>query len=285
MKFLVSLFISITLISSAAFSQDSSSTLASIKQTGKIKIGYRQSEPPMSFDDKEGNPIGYSIDLCKRIASNVGAHLGKEIGIEYVPVTAENRFSSVAEGKIDILCGSTTKTISRSKLVDFTQPTFVTGASFITLKGGEFKELAELDGKKIGVVQDTTTEATLKMLLKDTLTNADVITYSSAKEALDGLRKGDIATYTSDQVVLIGLLVTAEDKDNFTISPQVYSFEPFALAVRRNDSDFRLLADSALSQLNRTGQIIQIYGKWFGGFTKEMPPLHQALFQLNATPE
>ena len=261
------------------------STLEQVKNTGKIRIGFRESEPPMSFLDKEGNPIGYSIDLCKRIAAGVKAAVGKEVSIEYVPVTAKDRFTAIAEDKIDILCGSTTKTLSRSKLVDFTQLTFVTGASLMTLKGKEFSELSALDGKKVGVVRDTTTHKTLKLLLKETLTNAEVVTYDTAKDALAALRKEDIAAYSSDQVVLIGLLITAEDKDNFSIAPQVFSFEPFALAVQRNDADFRLVADSVLSKLNRTGQIEQIYNKWFGGFAKERPALHDALYQLNATPE
>lgn len=285
MKYILLLLLTFSLIGTTSAIADSSSTLDSIKKSGKIKIGYRQSEPPMSFEDENGNPVGYSIDLCKRIASNVSTTIGKEVEIEYIPVTSENRFSAVSSGKIDILCGSTTKTLSRSKKVDFTQNTFVTGATFMTLAGKQFNELAELDGRKVGVVKGTTTEETLKQLLKETLTNAEVVTYDSAKEALDGLRGGEIRAFTSDQVVLIGLVITAEDQDNFAIAPQVFSFEPFALAVKRNDADFRLIADSALSQLYRTGQILQIYSKWFGGFAKEMPPMHQALYQLNSTPE
>ena len=285
MKYILLLLMTFSLIGTSSVSADSSSTLDSIKKSGKIKIGYRQSEPPMSFDDENGNPVGYSIDLCKRIASNVSTTIGKEVEIEYVPVTSKDRFSAVSSGKVDILCGSTTKTLTRREKVDFTQNTFVTGASFMTLAGSQFNELAQLDGAKVGVVKDTTTEVTLKKLLKDTLTNAEVVTYNTADEAMDALRNEEIRAFTSDQVVLIGLVITAKDQDNFAISPQVFSFEPFALAVKRNDADFRLVADRALSQLNRTGQILQIYNKWFGGFAKEMPPMHQALYQMNSTPE
>ena len=284
MRALLTSILFVVFSSSSAIAVDTS-TLEQIKQTGKIRVGFRESEPPMSFLDNEGNPIGYSIDLCKRIAAGVKAAVGEEVSIEYVPVTAKDRFTAIAEDKIDILCGSTTKTLSRSKLVDFTQLTFVTGASLMTLKGKEFSELSALDGKKVGVVRDTTTHKSLKLLLKETLTDAEVVTYDTAKDALAALRKEDIAAYSSDQVVLIGLLITAEDKDNFSIAPQVFSFEPFALAVQRNDADFRLVADSVLSKLNRTGQIEQIYNKWFGGFAKERPALHDALYQLNATPE
>jgi ABC-type amino acid transport substrate-binding protein len=268
-----------------AFGHETPNTLDQIKQTGKIRIGFRESEPPMSFLDKEGNPIGYSIDLCKRIVVGVKSAIGKEVKVEYVPVTANSRFDALVENKIDILCGSTTKTLSRSKRVDFTQLTFVTGASLMTLKEEGFNELSALDGKKIGVVRDTTTLETLKSMLKETLTDAEVVTFNTAPEALDSLRKGNIAAFSSDQVVLIGLVITAEDADNFSLSSQVFSFEPFALAVKRNDADFRLVADSVLSKLNRTGQINQIYEKWFGGFSEERPPLHNMLYKLNATPK
>ena len=284
MRILLTTILFVVFVSPGAIAGDTP-TLDQIKQTGKIRIGFRESEPPMSFLDKEGNPIGYSIDLCKRIVVGVEAAVGKEIEIEYIPVTAKNRFTAVTENKIDILCGATTKTLSRSKLVDFTQLTFVTGASLMTLKGGEFNELSALDGKKVGVVSNTTTHETLKLLLKETLTDAEVVTFESATDAIASLRKAEIAAFSSDQVVLIGLLITSEDKDSFSIAPQVFSFEPFALALQRNDADFRLVADSVLSKLNRTGQIEQIYNKWFGGFSKERPPLHGVLYQLHATPE
>ena len=285
MRFLLVSILFLAFTNTGVIASDSSNTLNQIKQSGKIRLGFRETEPPMSFLDNDGNPIGYSIDLCKRIAAGVKAAIGKDVTIEYVPVHAKDRFTAIQENKIDILCGSTTKTISRSKLVDFTQLTFVTGASLMTLKGGEIDELSALDGKKVGVVRDTTTHETLKLLLKETLTDAEAVTFETAGEALDALRKKEIAAFSSDQVVLIGLLITSEDRENLSIAPQVFSFEPFALAVPRNDADFRLVADSVLSKLYRTGQIEQIYNKWFGGFAKERPTLHEALYQLNATPE
>ncbi|UCE88306.1 MAG: transporter substrate-binding domain-containing protein, partial [Pseudomonadota bacterium] len=174
---------------------------------------------------------------------------------------------------------------SRSELVDFTQLTFVTGASLMTLKSSNLHDLTSLGGKKIGVVRNTTTVDALNALLKETLTDAKVIKVASASDGLDKLRKGEIDAFSSDQVVLIGLAATAEDIANFVISSEVFSFEPFALAVRRNDADFRLVADRVISHLYRTGQILPIYEQWFGRFAKERPPVFDALYQLNATPE
>ena len=122
----------ITSLSSAA---EQLSTLEQIKQTGKIRIGYRQSEPPMSFRDNDGNPVGYSIDLCTRIATAVKTKLGMaDLAVDYIPINSQNRFTALVENKIDILCGSTTKTLSRSELVDFSQLTFATGASLMSLR-------------------------------------------------------------------------------------------------------------------------------------------------------
>ena len=261
-------------------------TLKQIKDSGTIRIGYRQSEPPMSFVDPSGKPVGYSIDLCQRIATAAKMEVGAaNLNVEYVPVTAADRFTALADNKIDILCGSTTKTLSRRELVDFTQLTFVTGASLLSLGDDKIAAIADLQGKKVGVVKGTTTIDVLEDALKASLTDAEVVPVESASDAVLSLMSGKIDAFSSDQVVLIGLVLASEDKGDFFISTELFSFEPFALAVRRNDADFRLVADRALSHLYRTGQIGQIYRKWFGGFSKKAPAALAALYRLNATPE
>ena len=265
--------------------QELTGTLQQIKKSGQIRIGYRVSEPPMSFSDKDGNPAGYSIDICKAIVSKVEKKIGGDVKAEYVPVTADGRFRALKDNKIDILCGSTTKTLSRSELVDFTQLTFVTGASLMTLKDNKTLDSAGFDGTKIGVVKATTTEAALKKLIQDTSTNAEIVLFNSAKESIDALRKKKIDAFSSDQVVLIGIITKVDDPKSFVISSSVFSFEPFALAVRRNDSDFRLIADRVISDLYRSKKILEIYDKWIGKFTQQRLPIFDAMVKLNATPE
>ena len=265
--------------------QELTGTLQQIKKSGQIRIGYRVSEPPMSFLDKDGNPTGYSIDLCKCIVTEVENKIGADVKVEYVPVTAERRFKALGDNKIDILCGSTTKTLSRSELVDFTQLTFVTGASLMTLKDNKAHDSDGFDGKKIGVVKATTTAVELKKLIRETSTDAEVVLFNSAKESIDALRKKKIDAFSSDQVVLIGLALKEHDPMNFVIKSDVFSFEPFALAVRRNDADFRLVADRVISDLYRSKKIFEIYDKWIGEFTRQRPSLFNAMIQLNATPE
>jgi glutamate/aspartate transport system substrate-binding protein len=261
-------------------------TLDQIKQSGKIRIGYRVSEPPMSFLDENGKPIGYSIDVCSRIVTAVKTKLGNtSIAVEYVPVDSSTRFPMLTDNSIDILCGATTKTLSRGEIVDFTQLTFVTGASLLSLKSAPVAGVADLQGKKVAVVKDTTTIDALEGALKEALIEAQVVPVASAAEGFAALQNGQVNAYSSDQVVLIGLLLTTTDRDNFVISNELFSYEPFALAVRRNDSDFRLVADRVLSHLYRTGDVVQIYEKWFGVIQGQMPSALQAMYRLNSTPE
>ena len=175
-------------IASPIAAQELTGTLQQIKKSSQIRIGYRVSEPPMSFEDKDSNPTGYSIDICKSIVTEVKKEIGANVKVEYVPVTAKERFKALVENKIDILCGSTTKTLSRSKLVDFTQLTFVTGASLMTIKNNSAHDSDGLDGKKIGVVKATTTAFELKKLIRETSTDAEVVLFNSAKESIDALR-------------------------------------------------------------------------------------------------
>ncbi len=275
----------VVLFSGPLAAQELTGTLQQIKKSGHIRIGYRVSEPPMSFLDKDGKPTGYSIDLCKCIVTEVENEIGGNVKVDYVPVTAEGRFKALGDNKIDILCGSTTKTLSRSKLVDFTQLTFVTGASLITLRDSKARDSAGFNGKKIGVVKDTTTAVVLKKLIRETSTDAEIVLFNSAKEGIDALRKKKIDAFSSDQIVLIGIASKAHDPMSFMIDPNVFSFEPFALAVRRNDADFRLVADRVISDLYRSKKILEIYNKWVGEFTGQRPPIFDAMVQLNATPE
>ena len=275
----------IVFFASPLFAQELTGTLQQIKKSGQIKIGYRASQPPMSFLGKDGNPTGYSIDLCKDIVAEVETKIGSDVKVEYVPVTAEERFKALRDNRIDILCGSTTKTLSRSEFVDFTQLTFVTGASLMTMRSNKQLDSAGFAGKKIGVVKDTTTAVALKKLIQETSTDTKIVLFNSTKKGINALRKKKIDAFSSDQIVLIGIISKMHDPMNFVIDPNVFSFEPFALAVRRNDSDFRLVADRVISDLCRSKKILPIYNKWIGDVTGGRLPIFDAMIRLNSTPE
>ncbi len=286
MKYVFALITIISILVSGPVSAENLSTLAQIKNSETIRIGYRESEPPMSFLDKDNQPVGYSVDLCSLIVNKVKSELkNPNIATKYVPVTASNRFDALVNNSIDILCGATTKTLSRAELVDFTQLSFVTGASLLSLASSKVNGVSELQGKKVAVVKDTTTIDTLTKTIKELGSDAIVVPVNSAAEGVNALVKGEVDAFSSDQIILIGLLLTHESPEQFAIAGEVFSYEPFALAVRRNDAEFRLIADRVLSELNRSGNITPIYLKWFGGYLKEVPALLDAMYVLNSTPE
>ena len=224
-------------------------TLKRINDTGQMNLGFREAEPPMSFRDQSGDPVGYSVDLCEHIFAAVKQNLGRsDLKLNYVPVTAENRFTSIESGKIDILCGATTKTIGRSERVGFTQLTFVTGASLLSMAESKIDSVLDLKGKRVAVVSNTTTIEVLNATLNTTLTDADVVPVGSATEGMDLLDKGEVEAFSSDQVVLIGQVLARGGVQKYAVSQELFSFEPFALAVARGDPDFQLVADRALSR-------------------------------------
>jgi len=258
-------------------------TLKRIDETGEMNLGFRQDQAPMSFDRGDGIAVGYSVDLCKYIASMVVETLGKTtIKVNFVPVTAATRFEAIQSGKIDILCGATTKTLSRAAIVGFTQPTFVTGGSLLARKGSTIKQVSDLAGKRVAVVDNTTTIETLERALTKLEVKAEVIPVTSTSQGMNLLDSGEVDALAADQVVLIGQVIARDGRERYALANQLYSLEPFALAIPRGDADFQLVADTALSRLYRSGEIDKVFNAWFGIFGEEQPDMLKALYRLHA---
>ena len=156
-----------------------------LKAAKTIRIGYRDDKPPMSYVNHKKQLMGYSIDLCEHIVAAVKNKLqDPDILTKYVRVNASTRFEALSDNSIDILCGATTKTLSRSEIVDFTQHTFITGAALLSLNNFQIKKVSDLAGKKIAVVKDTTTLASLAKMLASAGSDAKIIQVKSAEEAM-----------------------------------------------------------------------------------------------------
>jgi len=261
-------------------------TLKRINDSGEINLGYRVDQPPMSFDDGSNKAAGYSVELCKHIAVAVQRKLARiDIGINYIPVTAESRFQAIQSGEIDILCGATTKTLSRAEIVGFTQPTFVTGGDLLSHRDAAVENLEGLEGKRVAVVVNTTTMVSLNKAIQQLAIDVEVVSVGSTREGMDLLESKKIDAFAADQVVLIGQIISRGGREQYGITNELYSFEPFALVVPRGDADFQLVADRVLSLLNRSGAIVDVYKRWFGSFGKNLPSGLKALYQLNSTPQ
>jgi len=272
--------------SSDLSAKDAETTLQKIARTGEFVIGYRTDASPLSYENAQGEPSGYSVDLCRRIAAQVKSNLGRnDIETKFVPIPSSERISAVAKGKVDIECGSTTVTLTRQEKVDFTLPTFVTGGSVLSLKKSGIQDMSGLSGKKVGVVKGTTTVEQLKAYLQQNLIDAEVVILDNRKDGMLGLERGGIDGFASDQIVLIGQVIEALSPNQYSLVSETFSYEPYALVVRRNDADFRLVANKAIVQIYRSGQHIQIYNKWIGRIGIQPPPILVAMYQLNTLPE
>ncbi|MGF1630166.1 MAG: amino acid ABC transporter substrate-binding protein [Kiloniellaceae bacterium] len=258
-------------------------TLDRIRDGGAIKLGYRLDAAPFSFADDAGLPAGYSVALCQVVARAVRAQLQREdIRIEYVPVTTENRFDLVQAGDIDLLCGASSVTLERRERVDFSLLTFVTGSSVLYRKDGPANFL-DLVGQKVGVRAGTTTEEGLEGALQEAGIEVEVVEVESHDEGLRALESGELAAYFADRAILMLLGSNAANPGNLILSDRFFSYEPYALAMQRGDSDFRLLVDSALARLYRSPDITKIYNANFG--SGRMSDLLRAVFTLQALPE
>lgn len=286
MRVVLCAVLAVTLFFSQELAAETGGTLARIKSTGTIVIAHREASPPFSFLNDQKQPAGYSVDLCLRIAKAVKDHLGlAELETRYVAASAENRLQQVADGTADIECGNTTNTLSRQETVDFTNTIFITGASLLARPESNITSLADLRGKTVTVVEGTTTESVLAARLKRELIDAEVVKVKDHDAGLAGLEAGTAAAHAGDQLVLIGLAKAAKQPGRFALASEVFSYEPYALAVRRNDADFRLVANRALAQLYRSGEIGEIYERWFGDWGGKPSKLLLAMYALNALPE
>lgn len=282
MKMSVSLFLLLLFVFPVA-AQEYTGTLSEIKKSGKVRIGYRTSLPPMSYENNKGVPEGYSIDLCSAIVRDVEKTLNRDIAIEFIAVNTKNRFDALTANEIDILCGAATETLGRRVQVDFTQHIFVTGGAYLIRRGDNIKN--NFSGKKIGVTKNTTTAKSLKELFEEAGVDAQIVQFSTTTEGFNSLLDKEVDAFSADQVVLLGLLTAARNMGEFSILPDLFTYEPIALAVRRNDADFRLVADKVISKLYRTGGIQKIYERWFAGLPGVQPSALQAMYQLNSLPE
>jgi len=226
------------------------------------------------------------VELCKRIATAVKDQLKlKDLKTTLVPLTSEDRLDAIINNRADIECGATTITLARSEKVDFTLMTFVTGGGLLSLANSGVDSLAGLAGKSVAVVTGTTSQAALQKYLQKNLIDAKVVAVPDRSEGMKQLQAKKVDAFASDQIVLIGEILSAPDPRAYSLGRDLFSYEPYGLVVRRNDADFRLVADRALAQLYRSGQIEGVFNRWFGEIGVQPTPVLQAMYQLQALPE
>jgi ABC-type amino acid transport substrate-binding protein len=281
----LALALSAAALSAAAPAQAESAALNRIKDAGVINLGYRDNSAPFSFRGTDGKPAGYSIDLCSRIANAIMSELKmKSLRVNWVPLTSQTRLKAVAEGKVDMECGMTTVTMGRQKEVDFSNLIFVDGGNALLREDATLRRPADLTGRKIAVQGGTTTEQVLRRALKLQRVDAEVVVVKTPAEGLAMVEGGTAAAFAGDRIALVQLAKHARDPDKLQMLEQDYSYEPYAIALPRGDSDLRLVVNRELARLFRSGDISEVMNHWFGALGGPSLLL-TAMVYLNSIPE
>jgi ABC-type amino acid transport substrate-binding protein len=259
-------------------------TIDKLRQEKTIRLAVRDDAPPFSFRNANGQPAGFMVDLCRVVVTNLTSQLNlSELNVVYIPVTAANRFEAIESGKADLLCEPTTNTLSRREHVDFSIATFIDGASLLVSGDGP-SEFAALAGKKIGVLGGTTTEQSLRDTLASTHIQAEVIPAKTHEEGLKMLDSGTVAAYFADRAILAYLAAKSNEAGKLRLANNYLSLEPYALALPRGDSDFRLAVDRALSRIYKSGGIAAVFANTFGAQLQPSDTL-KTLYLISALPE
>ena len=277
--------IALLLIASTGSATGASRTLERIRADGVIHLGYRAFAAPFSFKDRDGSIRGYSAELCTRVAAAIQKQLGlAALKVEWSAVNAADRLDAVSKGKVDIECGTTTMTLARYEQVDFSLPTFVEGGSVLTRADAKIRELPDFGGKRIAVIAGTTTESALRRELAAAGARSELVTVNGPDAGMALLVSGKVDGYAGDRTVLASLRARSEDPSKLAMLDSDFSFEPYALVVRRDDPDFRLAVNRALVEIYRRGDIDDIFYRWLGSLGRPGPLLH-SMFYLNTLPE
>jgi glutamate/aspartate transport system substrate-binding protein len=264
-------------------------TLKKIKDTGVVTLGHREASVPFAYIGPQGKPIGYTMDLCYKIVDRIKADLNMpKLKVKLVPTNPQTRIPLLANGTIDMECGSTTNNLTRSKQIDYLAITFITGTKLAVKKGSGIQQIEDLNGKRIALALGTTNEKAVKRVMQEHNINIKIHSVKDHPQGWLALETGRVDAYATDHVLLYGLISKSKNPQDYEVVGRFLSYDPYGIMVRRDDSAMRLLGNTVLADLMRSGEMQKIYDKWFNpGPTKiNMPisPALQAAFAIQALP-
>jgi glutamate/aspartate transport system substrate-binding protein len=245
-------------------------TLAKVKSSGTFTIGHRDASIPLSYYDDKQRPIGYSMDLCAKVVDAVKKELNMpKLEVKYQLVTSANRIPLLANGTVDIECGSTTNNADRQKQVSYLPTTFVTANRIVYKKNSGIKKLGDLKGKTLVSTAGTTNIKGVTEINAAKNLGVNIVSANGHAEAFLMVETGRAAAFAMDDILLAGLVATSKTPGDFEISEEALSVEPYGIMVRKDDPKFKALADKVIKDLMASGEINKIYDKWF---MKPIPP-------------
>ena len=241
-----------------------SPTLANIKKTHVVRLGYRESSPPFSFLDQANRPIGYSLELCEAIVDEIGVAVDDvNLRIEYVKVTSDDRIPAVVQNKIDLECGSTTANAERGKQVAFSPLMFVAGTKLMVPKASTISAPTDLKGKTVVVTKGTTNEQAMHNVDKKFTLGLNIVTSPDHEQSYQMLVDGKADAFATDDILLYGLIARHKSQDKFKVTGDYLSYDPYGIMFRKGGPQLTAVVERAFRKLGSNHDLIPLYNKWF----------------------
>jgi len=239
----------------------SQGTLERINQSGTLTIGTRTGSPPFAYVNAKNEWVGFSIDLVEELVKPaIEKKLGKTIKVEKKESTPPTRIPLLTSNAVDLISGTMTDTRTRRDSVDFSITFLVTGAQFLVKKGSKIRGIKDIDGKRIAAQQGSTNAR----IIREKAPKAQLREFPDQPAAFQALLQGQVDAYTNDGIQLAGLKAKAANPAQWEIVGDFFSYEPYGMAMRKNDADFRNVVNNGLMDGIESGKYFEIYDKWFG---------------------
>lgn len=241
-------------------------TLEKISKSGEFVVGVRDGAIPFAFISKDNENVGFSVDMAREFHKGLEKELGKPLKLTWKTTNPKTRIPLVANGTIDIECGSTTHTVDREETVDFTVTVFLTGTQLLVKKGSGIKNDKDLPGKKVGAAQGSTNEKAIRDLNEKGVIKppANIVVYQEHSQGFLALQRGILDAYCTDGILLAGLKAKAPKPEEFEVVGDLITYDPYAYIIRENDSNFRDFINIQIIKMIKDGRFLKNYEKWFG---------------------
>ncbi len=252
------------LLAAAASAQEPTGTLAKIKRTGQVVLGVRDGSIPFSYLDDKQQYQGYSVDLCLKVVEHLKTQLAMPgLKVAYNPVTSANRIPLMANGTIDLECGSTTNNTERQQQVAFAPTMFVISSRLLAKKSANIQTLDDMKGRVLVATAGTTTLKQMTILNNERKLGMKILIGKDHPESFLMLETGRAEAEANDDILLAAQVATSKAPVDFAVSKEAMSVEPYGIMMRKNDMPFKKSVDEALRKVYQSDEIQRIYKKWF----------------------
>jgi len=240
-------------------------TLAKARARGSVTLAYRESSIPFSFTNARGEPVGYSIELCRKLVEAMSEAVGRELAIRWLAVTSATRMEAIASGRADLECGSTTSNLERAKQVAFSPTIFVSGTKLLVKAGSPIRSFRDLAGRTVVVTAGTTNEQAMRKVAQKFALDIRIVSARDHEESYAQLAAGAADAFATDDVLLYGLIAEHRVRGRYEVVGDFLSYDPYAIVYRRDDPQMQRLVIAAFRALAEDGEVERQYKRWFLG--------------------